>query len=430
MTELGLATFASSVRSGRMTGSAALAAKVPRLVVDQSVTVSAVGGSTENAVTRLEMLGPGDVVGIAPDEVLRVFPLAGEPAAEPNYLAGIEFDSPELPWALSLTVGADRVMPWVALVVVPDRGNRVDDRPGSMLPWLIATGEELPPSDETWAWAHAHAQGDASLAQPGPDDGRRTLSRLLCPTRLQPVTAYLAAVVPTYEAGVLAAMRQSPAGAGDRRSWMGDEDTVTLPMYHHWRFTTGTAGDFEELARQLTPVDASTIDGLGRLDLKSGGAGLGDVPAEADLLPVRTLLVSPAEDAARDKEAAEQVRGDLSEPLTAALQPPGDRERMVLPPRYGEWPAGEAQLEDGPAWYRELNLQPHQRVIARVGADIVRAQQEELVAEAQRQLGQYLLARRARDLLRLGEMTATRIHSARHRRRLRRTSRHGDPARP
>lgn len=413
MTELGVATFASSVRSKRVGAGAALAPDgLPRLVVAVTLTVTQTtkSGASEHldAAARIELLGPGDVVGIAPSEVLRIFPNAGEHAAEPNYLASIEFDSPELPWLVSLSAG-DHTQPWITLVVVTDSPARVHDQAGSLLPWIVADSSELPPPGELWAWAHAHAQGDASLAAPAAGDGRRTLSRLLCPTRLQPNTAYLAAVVPTYQAGVLAARRQNPGGAGDQPSWAQDQGSIELPMYHHWRFLTGGAGDFEELARQLTAIDASTIDKLGRIELRLAEGGLSNVPPRG-LDPVHTLLVSPAEDAARDAELS-QLEGDVATVLQTAVDAaPDDKNRVVRPPKYGQWPAGDATVRGGPSWYTELNLQPHHRVVARLGADLVRTQQEELVSEARRQLGEYRAARRIRDLLRLGEMTATRLH--------------------
>ncbi len=413
MSELGATTFASSVRSNRVGAAGALAPDgLPRLVVDVSLTVTQTtkSGAVEahDAAAQVELLGPGDVLGIAPAEVLRVFPNAGEHAAEPNYLASIEFDSPELPWLVSLGTG-DRARPWIALVVVSDSSARVSEQTGSLLPWLVADTAELPPPAELWAWAHAHAQGDASLETPAPGDGRRTLSRLLCPTRLQPGTAYVAAVVPTYQAGVLAAMRQNPGNAGDQASWAQDQGTVQLPMYHHWRFVTGASGDFEELARQLKAIDASDVEGLGRIDLRLALGGLDEVPPR-DLDPVHTLLVSPEEDAARDAEVP-QLDGDVATVLQTAVDAsPDDDARVVRPPRYGQWPAGDNAVRGGPDWYAELNLVPHHRVIARLGADLVRTQQEELVAEARRQLGEYRAARRIRDLLRLGEMTATRLH--------------------
>ncbi|MEO7845955.1 MAG: hypothetical protein ABIR82_11500 [Nocardioides sp.] len=413
MAELGKATFASSVRTNRTAqGARAAGGGLPRLDVPVSLVVTGTprdGGdaAVRTAEATLQLLGPGDVVGIAPNEILRVFPSDGEHAAEPNYLASVEFDSPELPWLVSLSVDKP-TRPWIALVVVPFTPGCYADRPGSMLPWLFAKASDLPPSDETHLWAHAQAQGGADLVSRNPADGRATLSRLVCPSRLQPSTRYLAAVVPTYHAGVLAALRQNPKGAGDKASWGGGAGSVELPIYHQWRFTTGAAGDFEDLARQLKAVDASTIEKLGRIDLRLGEKGLDGLPAGPLPNPLRTLLVSPAEDDMRDGQQPD-LGSDVAHKLDDAVDHDAD-DLVARPPRYGEWPAGDVPVRDGPAWYAQLNLQPHHRVIARLGADLVRVQQEELVADAQRQLGEFRAARRARDLLRLGEMTAVRLH--------------------
>ncbi len=414
MAELGSTTFVGHVRSTRVGAGTRLAAGgVPRLVVTHSLTVTGTpadgGAATSTPVsTELTLLGPGDVVGIATSEVLRVFPSDGEPAAEPNYLAAIEFDSPELPWLLSLSTG-DPVRPWIALVVVPDTPGRIEHRPGTAATWLRCSADELPLESELWAWAHAQAVGGASVTSPAPGDGRLTLSRLLCPLKLSPTTSYLAAVVPTYAASVVAAAGGDPSTTGAAPAWTSSSGSIALPVYHHWRFTTGAASDFEALARQLRPVDASTIPSLGRIDLSVGEGGVPGVDAQP-VEPVRTLLASPAEAAAMKQEHLD-ADGEVATHIAAVVDAaPGDHDRVVRPPRYGQWPAGDRPVVGDEGWYGGVNLQPSHRVIARLGADMVRAQQEELVAEAQRQLGAYREARRARDLLRLGEMTAERLH--------------------
>lgn len=412
MTELGRATFASSVRTTRVGARGSLAAgDVPRLVVEESLIVTGTSDSGQpdpHPVTaKFELLGPGDVTGIVSRQILRVFPNGGDGPAEPNYLASIDFDRPELPWLVSLSVG-EPVQPWIALVVVPYREDRVTDRASSPLSWLVVDdASELPPPGELWAWAHAQSLGAASLASPAPGDGRQTLSRLLCPTRMYPDMDYIAAVVPTYEAGVRAARNENPAGVGNRAAWGEDPGPLKLPIYHHWRFQTGAAGDFEALATDLAPINANKIDKLGRIDLRPKTDGLGDLPPD-ELHPVRTLLVNPAESARQDDEAP-VLNGAVPEAIESAIEGAKD-DRILRPPRYGQWPVGDGHVRDGPSWYAELNLQPNHRVIARLGADLIRTQQEELVADARRQLGEYRAARRARDLLRLGEITATRLH--------------------
>ena len=58
-----------------------------------------------------------------------------------------------------LAAGNKRLRPWIALVVLPVTGEyAARPRPEELgrLPVLTVTGaEDLPPIDETWAWAHA-----------------------------------------------------------------------------------------------------------------------------------------------------------------------------------------------------------------------------------------------------------------------------------
>jgi hypothetical protein len=131
---------------------------------------------------------------------------------------------------------------------------------GAPLPQLrIDSGasRELGDLAGSWAWAHTQllvAEGSgqeaAGAMQSDPD---RHVSRLLCPRRLT-----------TDGAGSPAWCRRSMPGCGGdwawRRSttshsapaWSG-EDQITLPLYFHWEFSTGPAGDFESLARRLQP---------------------------------------------------------------------------------------------------------------------------------------------------------------------------------
>ena len=46
----------------------------------------------------VELHGPGDVTGLDPRVILRSDPRPGAVAVEPNYLAVVEFDPPDLPW--------------------------------------------------------------------------------------------------------------------------------------------------------------------------------------------------------------------------------------------------------------------------------------------------------------------------------------------
>jgi hypothetical protein len=126
--------------------------------------------------------------------------------------------------------------------------------------------DELPDLGESWAWAHAQVAG--SVADASPEGALRsrpdlTVSRLLCPRRLQPGTAYIACVVPAFEIGLKAGLGLPIAEGDEQRllpSWRSGPESpneMTLPVYYSWEFSTGTSGDFESLVRALVRIDRS-----------------------------------------------------------------------------------------------------------------------------------------------------------------------------
>src|SRR5437773_6936324 len=68
----------------------------------------------------VRLRGPADVVGIDPNEVVRVDPKPNTSDFEPNYFAGIEFDRPDFPWLFTpAAAGANaKLRPWLCLAVV------------------------------------------------------------------------------------------------------------------------------------------------------------------------------------------------------------------------------------------------------------------------------------------------------------------------
>src|SRR5262249_60342895 len=121
-----------------------------------------------------------------------------------------------------------------------------------------------------------------------------TLSRLVCPRLLAGDTDYIACVVPTFEVGRRTALGipVTDADVGSialAPSWAlaGPPLKVVLPVYFHWEFRTGPEGDFESLARALTP---SVPDGVGMrtIDISQPGfpaAGGAPPPSEGARRP-------------------------------------------------------------------------------------------------------------------------------------------------
>lgn len=240
---------------------------------------------------KVQLYGPGDVVGVDPRAISRTEPKPGIPNFEPNYLAHIEFYDEDFLWRYSPAKPDDatkRLAPWLALIVLSAGGETGQPEfeegilPDKPLPFVTVTNPQaLQPPGELGAWAHVHVNGelDERLAVNEPagmgaalDRLGRVLrespdsacSRLLCPRHLKPGTTYHAFLVPAFEAGRLAGLGEvvpETLKATDP-SWGSGTGQVVLPYYHRWSFTTSTVGDFEFLVRLLKPYEAD--DPVGR----------------------------------------------------------------------------------------------------------------------------------------------------------------------
>jgi hypothetical protein len=278
-----------------------------------------------------------------------------------------------------------RLRPWLVLVVVRQREEvKLTSNRAAPLPQLETPVGELPDLVESWAWAHAQVvQMDATqpvdrLLTEQPD---QNLSRLLCPRRLEPETSYLGCVVPAFEAGRKAGLGEDVTAADEDRlapAWDGSKPFVTLPVYYQWEFATGTGGDFETLARRLTPRPVAA--NVGRRPLRVGKQPFG-LP-DGGVLQLEGALVAPGE--LTRPAPTNAFRTELRKLVNLGAKP------VVAPPVYGRWQsARDAVPTDAgePVWLRELNLDPSARAVAGLGVVVVQRDQEQLVAAAWNQLG-------------------------------------------
>lgn len=343
---------------------------------------------------RLELYGPGDVGGFDHGQVARVYPRPGTPNAEPNYFAAIDLDRPDLAWlATAEAPNAGRLRPWLALVVAEQReGVRLVVEDGLEVPVLELSKDPeraLWPLDEAWAWAHAQVLDEGGLpgtVQSVIANDINCVSRLLCPRRLDPNRSYVAAVVPSYLAGVQAAFGDEVT-ASDEPAWDRArlDAVVRLPVLYHWQFSTGPAGDFESLAAKLhavadppgvgqasLDVDDPSLDGAqaGPLDMQGALRLAGRGPVDD---PTPAGVVDALSDYLADNPGSGPAEGEA---------------RIVAPlPLYGGRSVGARSPAAGPSWLGELNLDPRHRLAAGIGARIVQADQTQLMASAWDQLG-------------------------------------------
>lgn len=377
---------------------------------------------TREIARQVRLYGPGDVTGIDPQQVVRTEPRANDREFEPNYFPAIEFDRPDFPWLFTPAKANDagRLRPWLCLVVVRKQaGTELRVEPGRPLPLVNVPVGDLPDLAECWAWAHAQVSGSpaaqAEIEKALGGNPALTLSRLLCPRRLDPLTEYLACVVPTFELGCKAGLGEL-IGPDDekelRPAWQAGANAhtvVKLPVYYHWEFRTGTAGDFESLAARLQPRALPLEAGKRTLDISQPGF----VKLDGATLTLEGALCAPRAANEPPHPWPEETRVPFQTALKEILNAPwqalkdgipetsGDPE--LGPPIYGCWQAAQNTVEISPIeppgtpdpqalptprWLHQLNLDPRHRVAAALGTMVVQDQQEELMAAAWEQLGE------------------------------------------
>ena len=176
----------------------------------------------------------------------------------------------------------------------------------------------------------------------------------------------------------------------------GADDRIKLPVYFHWEFSTGLAGDFESLARRLEPKRLPATVGLQPMDVSNPGWGMPKLQATRPgaVLDLGGALQTPE----TTRGPGRTARGPLSRIASARSS---TRRLHRIPPAAGlpssprlftgsGMPKLQAVAAAGPPhWFRELNLDPRHRVAAGLGTAVIRFEQEQLMASAWDQLAKH-----------------------------------------
>ncbi len=371
------------------------------------------GGATNTVQPNampVQMFGPGDVIGIDPRHIIRTEPRNFTVNYEPNYLCGIEFDTPDLPWLFTPAApNGDKLRPWVALIVLkPDEHNLPFVAPNPLPVVDVTKVSALPNLADSWNWAHVQVSGDASLADSMASAPGNVISRLLCPRRLDPGIHYKAFLVPAFEIGRQAGLGQDVSGlATADPAWTNATAApLRLPFYYQFEFNTSDAGDFESLVRRLTPRVLPAEVGERPMDvtqpaphIRSAGGPLG---LEGALHSVSTEP-TPWNDP--DKTAFQtDVQAFINQPAAMNDDPgnPNPEDPVIAPPIYGRWHAAVQSVDRTAAgWVNELNLDPRNRSAAGMGTQVVQDERTQLMASAWQQVDGI---RKANELLRQAQL--------------------------
>ncbi len=257
-----------------------------------------------DAGRTVQLIGPGDVIGIDKRAIVKTEPRDRISNFEPNGLAHIEFYDEDFPWRYTPAMpdgAAHRLRPWIALVLLKEGeftdGPRDRERP---LPYIVCAEAAalFPPADQLWAWAHVHvnrhiapgendvvsndgAQVAQRLASTLSENADLAFSRVICPRKLGANAGYHAFVVPVFETGRIAGLGGdvSKAPHATHSAWVdhperGGVDPDHYPYYHRWYFRTGNTGDFEYLVRLLQPKPMDPRVGRRDMDTEEPGSNV------------------------------------------------------------------------------------------------------------------------------------------------------------
>jgi hypothetical protein len=370
------------------------AAAPMRFATQAGLTVA--GGDA--VAVPVTLYGPADVVGLSGRQITRRTPGPGATGIETGTFPSIEFAEADLPWRYTPIAARaiERLRPWLVLVAIEQRpGRAVVPAGGAPLPVIEAPLAELPDLGEADLWAHVQATlPDGGVTEPLPDylerNPSKAIARLLCPRRLAPNTVYLVCLVPAFEVGRLAGLGKTITAEQQNLAlaWAynpASPDARLLPVYDHWRFTTGAAGNFESLARHLAPYQVSVGAELLLFEVDRGIAPPSTTMHLAGALrPVRTGAPPDA-----------PVPAPIAAALAARINRAADLADTAGAPQvaaqlYGRWQAGRRRVAqpDGPVWLDRLNTDPRHRIAAAAGGDVVQRHQEEFAAAAWAQIGQ------------------------------------------
>ncbi|HXU03136.1 MAG TPA: hypothetical protein VN903_19355 [Polyangia bacterium] len=437
----GNATFFSELRRGAALGITRVDQSTtpvgPRALLDVHVNYD----NKHDAQTQLPLVGPGDIIGLDTRTIVRMFPKPDDNEAESGFLAYVEIDQADLLWrytpakpqgAVSPAPATDRLRPWLSLIVLEEGAefSDADLAPPSgkaKLPLLtINDAGLLPPSKDAWAWAHVHVQGTVAEGDlPGLLAGRpgTVVARLMSPRRLEDKKAYRAFLVPTFRRGAIAGRGDDP-GATDALdpAWpFATGEPNTLPVYHSWRFQTGTVSSFDEAVRQLQPL-ASLPATVGERDLDVRFPGFKLDPPVTGTNPMQLLgaLRKPPPPGETEPQISTLWTDELGSFIDLAnfTLPPPDNSvlRVVTPPLYGRWYAAEQHLDQSttitktnPPWFHSLNSDPRHRIAAAMGTEVVQRDQQSLMASAWEQGARLDVVNRALRVMQTGREVFTRL---------------------
>ena len=379
----------------------------------------------EERQKNFNLVGPGDIIGVNPDMIIRTQPVNNSTGFERNYLAFVEFYDEDFLWRYTPAAAVEtasgptippgnKLRPWLFLLILKDDEFKPTKRK-SPLPSIVVSGSNVfPPATETWLWAHVHS--DANL----PDNETNTLEdflislnnnatldpdqlycRLLSPRSLEVDTAYHGFVIPAFETGRRAGLGESEDTIQDivaqQASWSDNGANGEMPVYFEWFFKTGANEDFESLVKKLEPVEMDARVGIRDMDCANPGFVKADgtvpfPPTQPPVLGLEGALKSPRVVSTQFPATDDQFQQELEKVVNLQFSVTGTDsatgDPIISLPLYGGKHARKNIEQDvaldikKDTWLHELNRDPRTRVAAGFGTTAVQTNQEVYMRKA------------------------------------------------
>jgi hypothetical protein len=392
-----------------------------RAIVPVNVTLN-----TNIAVPQknFTLVGPGDIIGIQQDMIIRCEPRNGVSNFEPNYFPYIEFYDEDFPWrytpASAAGTGNMSLRPWISLVVLKE--DEFEDTPlqSPLKSIVVKNMNALQRADELHLWAHMHSnlKNDEtnfekyieSLANDIKTDPDGVYSRVMCPRKLEANAMYYAFLIPTFETGRLAALGQPITGIpAQKAAWHDGLNETEFPVYFRWNFRTGANFDFESLVKLIEPRVMDKRVGVRPMDCSKPGYfqlnSSEEIPA-----PNPAVILLEGAVKAPTAESTTIVPNEFQSSITQLVNlnraqvEKTDGDPVVTIPFYGMYHAMRKDLSkpgekiipvfdpNSDVWYNDLNRDPRNRVPAGFGVKAVQDGQEAFMDKAWDQLSDVLEA--------------------------------------
>ena len=361
--------------------------------------------------------GPGDIIGVATEMIVRTDPRPNSGDFEPNYFASIEFYDEDFPWrytpAKPVGPNNSNLRPWLMLVVLTEDEFTKTNKTTPLSSITVTDTSALPAANELHLWAHVHTNlGDDtetelekiidSLRTKSTSDPDGIFSRIICPRKLTPDTLYHAFLVPVFESGRLAGLDQpNDTTPAQQAAWTETTEQVEFPVYYRWQFRSGANLDFEMLLRLLQPrKELDPNVGVRNLVCDHPGyikvAGEGEVPAPSPAVlgmggAVKQLStqLTKMDEPASAQPFVQEIKAHFD---LAIREESGGSDPVVTIPFYGYHHAKTTLdrtpdfIPDNNTWANQVNRDPRNRSAAALGTTVIQQEQEKLMQRAWLQL--------------------------------------------